>query len=143
MVVLRRSCPGVPVSAHPCDASSWISNSTAQTKTGTVNGYLWKRWPRQSITYKFNAEIPVHPRNMDPPYVDIEDAFFFPTASQPEVFDTVIRADGRHTLLISSYFDTRLAPNPNLKRDFPHYLAWRGRCPVYWKKEAICTTSAA
>jgi len=96
---------------------------TLQTKTGTVNGYLWGRWPHQTITYLFNAELPVHSRCIiNPPYVDIKDAFFLPSASQPEVFNTLIQV-ASYTLLVSSYFDTHLGPNPNLKRDFPH-IPW-------------------
>jgi hypothetical protein len=94
-----------------------------------VNGYLWGRWPRQTIAHRFNTELPVHGRYIiNPPYVDIEDAFLLPDTSQPEVFDTLIRIGG-HTLLVSSYFDTRLGPNPNLKRDFPH-ITWRGEIAV-------------
>ncbi len=93
-----------------------------------MDGYLWKKWPRLSIKYKFNVEIPVHACNINPPYVDTKNAFFFPTASLPEVFDTIIQADS-HNLLISSYFDTCLAPNPNLKCDFPHFT-WRGEVAV-------------
>lgn len=60
--------------------------------------------------------------------VDVEGAFYWPRNPQPEVFDTLIRVSG-HTLLVSAYFDTRLAPNPNLKRDFPH-IPWRGEIAV-------------
>lgn len=63
-----------------------------------------------------------------PPYVDIETAFFLPSASQPEVFDTIIRIAG-YTLLVTAYFDNRLGPNPNLKRDFP-LLPWKGEIAV-------------
>jgi hypothetical protein len=63
-----------------------------------------------------------------PPYVDVEGAFFRPSASQPEVYDTLIQVAG-HTLLVSSYFDIRLGPNPNLKRDFPH-IPWYGEIAV-------------
>ena len=90
-----------------------------QTKTGSVHGYLWGRWNRQTISYKFDAELPVHGNTIHPPYVDVEAAFFLPSASQPEVFDTPMRI-GDHTLLVSAYFDARLGLNPNLKRDFPH-----------------------
>ena len=65
--------------------------------------------------YSFNSELPVHGSYIiNPPYVDVKDAFFLPSASQPEVFDTLIRI-ANHTLLVSSYFDTHLGPNPNLK----------------------------
>ena len=94
-----------------------------------MNGYLWGRWPRQTIAYHFNTELPVHARCIiNPPYVDIEDAFFLSDTAQPEVFDTLMRIDG-HTLLVSSYFDAGLGPNTNLKRDFPH-ITWRGEIAV-------------
>jgi hypothetical protein len=109
--------------------TEFLTNSSLQTKSGTVNGYLWGRWPRETITYRFNAELPVHGGCIiNPPYVDVEGAFFLPSASQPEVFDTLIRV-ADHTLLVSSYFDTRLGPNPNLKRDFPQ-ITWRGEIAV-------------
>ncbi|KAH9172231.1 hypothetical protein EDB89DRAFT_1906341 [Lactarius sanguifluus] len=60
------------------------------------------------------------------PYV--EGAFFLPSASQLEVFNTLIQVTG-HTLLVSAYFDTCLGPNPNLKRDFP-YIPWCGEIAV-------------
>ena len=65
---------------------------------------------------------------INPPHVDVESAFYRPRNPQPEVFDTLIRVSG-HTLLVSAYFDTRLAPNPNLKRDFPD-IPWRGEIAV-------------
>ena len=96
--------------------------STLQTKTGSVDGYLWGRWRRHTIMYKFDAELPVHGNTIYPPYVDVEAAFYRPSASQPEVFDTLMQVDD-HTLLVSAYFDARLGLNPNLKRDFPH-IPW-------------------
>ncbi len=79
--------------------------------------------------YNFNAELPTQGGNtIYPPYVDVEGSFFPPSTSQPEVFDTLIRVAG-HTLLVSAYFDTRLGPNPNLKRDFP-YIPWCGEIAV-------------
>ena len=114
-----------------CDTNYRNSNPTPapQTKDGIVNGYLWGRWPRETITYFFNAKLPLHGGCIiNPPYVDVEDAFFLPSASQPEVFDTLIRVAG-HTLLVSSYFDERLGPNPNLKRDFPS-IPWCGEIAV-------------
>ncbi|KAH9052738.1 hypothetical protein EDB87DRAFT_1581460 [Lactarius vividus] len=110
MVIHRRSHLGVP------------------TRTGSVCGYLWGRWPRQTITYNFNAESPIHENTICPPYVDVEDAFFLPSASRPEVFNTLIRVAG-YTLLVSAYFDTCLGPNPNLKHDFP-YIPWCGEIAV-------------
>src|SRR6266702_2420076 len=124
----------VPVSVFSCDAIDQISNSTLQTKIDTVNGYLWGRWPHQTITYCFNAELPVHGRwIINPPYVDIEGAFFLPSASQPEVFNTLIQVVG-HTLLVLSYFDTHLGPNPNLKCDFPH-IPWCGEITVLFVRK--------
>ena len=112
-----------------CDTNYQNSNPTPQTKDGIVNGYLWGRWPRETITYFFNAKLPLHGRCIiNPPYVDVEDTFFLPSASQPEVFDTLIRVAG-HTLLVSSYFDSHLGPNPNLKRDFPS-IPWCGEIAV-------------
>lgn len=109
--------------------TEFLTNSSLQTKSGTVNDYLWGRWPRETITYCFNAELPVHGGCIiNPPYVDVEGAFFLPSALQPEVFDTLIRV-ADHTLLVSSYFDTRLGPNPNLKQDFPQ-ITWRGEIAV-------------
>ena len=49
----------------------------------------------------------------------MEDTFLLPSASQAEIFDTLVQA-ASHTLLISAYFDAALEPNPNLKRDFPY-----------------------
>jgi len=51
-----------------------------------------------------------------------------PSVTQPEVFDTLIQVYG-HTLLVSSYFDNRVEPNPNLERDFP-LIPWRGEIAV-------------
>ena len=80
--------------------------------------------------HKFDAALPVHASGnmIYPPYVDIEAAFFQPSASEPEVFDTLIRVDD-HTLLVTAYFDACLGLNPNLKRDFPH-IPWCGEIAV-------------
>jgi hypothetical protein len=99
-----------------------------ETKACTVSGYLWGRWPRRRITYDFDGVSPLHRSTITPPYVDIESAFFLPSSSQPEVFDTLIRIAG-HTLLISSYFDSRLGPNLNLIREFP-FMPWKGEIAV-------------
>ena len=99
-----------------------------QTKRGTVSGYLWGRRPCRTIAHNFDAESSLHENTIYPPYVDVEGAFFQPNAPQVEVFDTLVRVAG-HTLLISAYFDTRLDPNPNLRRDFPH-IPWRGEIAV-------------
>ena len=61
MVIHRRSL-FLPVSAEFCDATQLKScshlPSTLQTKVGVVHGYLWGRWPRESVTYYFDAECP-------------------------------------------------------------------------------------
>ncbi|KAH9018402.1 hypothetical protein EDB84DRAFT_1442449 [Lactarius hengduanensis] len=100
------------------------------TATSTIHGYLWGRWPCRSITHSFDANLPAHDpgSTIDPPYVDVEGAFFLPSNSQPEVFDTLIRVAG-HTLLVSAYFDRRVGQNPNLKRDFP-LIPWYGEIAV-------------
>jgi hypothetical protein len=91
---------------------------------------LWGRLPCQSITHNFNADFSAHDpgSTIDPPYVDVEGAFFMPSASQPEVFDTLMQVAG-HTLLVSSYLDPNVARNPNLKRDFP-LIPWYGEIAV-------------
>ena len=131
MVIHRRSL-FLPVSAEFCDATQPKScshlPSTLQTKVGVVHGYLWGRWPRETVTYYFDAEMPMQGDCLNPPYVDVEGAFFLPSVSQPEVFDTLVRVDG-HTFLVSAYFDIRLGRNPNLKRDFPN-VPWCGEIAV-------------
>ena len=42
----------------------------------------------------------------------------------PVVYDTIIKTSG-HTLLVTSYYDARLGPNPNLGRKFS-LIPWRG-----------------
>lgn len=93
-----------------------------------MHGYLWGRWARQAIKWSFDAELPVDESTLYSPYVDVEAAFYRPASSPPEVFDTLVRVAG-HTLLVVAYFDIRLGPNPNLKRDFP-YIPWRGEIAV-------------
>jgi len=95
------------------------------TKPHTVYGYLWGRWARETITWSFDAESPIDESTL---YPDVEAAFYRPSISQPEVFDTLVQVAG-HTLLVVAYFDTRLGPNPNLKRDFPH-IPWCGEIAV-------------
>ena len=46
----------------------------------------------------------------------------------PVVYDTLIEVSG-HTILVSSYFDDRVEPNPNVTRDFP-LIPWRGEIAV-------------
>ena len=46
----------------------------------------------------------------------------------PDVYDTLVEVSG-HTILVSSYFDDRVEPNPNLTRDFP-LIPWRGEIAV-------------
>jgi hypothetical protein len=99
-----------------------------QTEHGTVTGYLWRRDPRRNVLYKFIADFPVQESTIHPPYVDVERSFSLPTLSPPEVFDTLVELTG-YTLLVSGYFDSRLEPNPNLKRDFP-LIPWRGEIAV-------------
>ena len=62
------------------------------------------------------------------PYVDVEASFAYPTPAPPDIFDTLIQVSG-HTLLVSAYFDDRVEPNPNLRRDFP-LIPWRGEIAV-------------
>jgi hypothetical protein len=72
--------------------------------------------------------VPLHGNIVNLPYVDIENEFFLPRASRPEVFDTLIRING-HKLLVIGYLDSRFGPNPNLKRDFP-LIPWKGEIAV-------------
>jgi len=127
MVIHRHSSLGVPVSIFPFDVNR-IAESyspTFHTKPHTVYGYLWGRWACQTITWSFDAESPIDESTL---YPDVEAAFYRPSSSPSEVFDTLIRV-AAHTLLVVAYFDTRLAPNPNLKRDFPH-IPWHGEIAV-------------
>jgi hypothetical protein len=73
--------------------------------------------------------MPMQGDCLNPPYVDVEGAFFLPSVSQPEVFDTLVRVDGHTFFLVSAYFDIRLGRNPNLKRDFPN-VPWCGEIAV-------------
>jgi hypothetical protein len=58
----------------------------------------------------------------------VELSFTYPSAEPPKVHDTHLKVSG-HTLLVSGYFDDRLEPNPNLRRDFP-LIPWRGEISV-------------
>lgn len=71
--------------------------------------------------------MPVHNNSIQPPYIDVEWSFALPVPVA-EVCDTLIKISG-HTLLVTSYFDARLEPNPNLGRDFP-LIPWRGEIAV-------------
>ena len=99
-----------------------------QTRSGRVNGYLWKRVPQRSIAHAFNADLPIQGSAIHPPYVDIEGSFSRPSRPRPRVFDTLIWVSG-HALLVSGYFDERIERNANLKRDFP-LIPWRGEIAV-------------
>ncbi len=91
-----------------------------QTKPCTVTGYLWGTWPHQHIIHTFHAISPSCGDIIDPPYVDIEDTFFLPRVSPPEVFDTLIHIAG-YKILVTSYLNlhNHSFPNPNLQHDFP------------------------
>ena len=64
------------------------------------------------------------------PYVDIEDAYFLPRASPPEVFNTLINVAG-YKILVTSYLNLNNHSflNPNLQRDFP-LIPWKGEIAV-------------
>ena len=101
-----------------------------QTKPCAVTGYLWGTWPHQRIIHTFHAISPSCGDIIDPPYVDIEDTFFLPRVSPPEVFDTLIRIAG-YKILVTGYLNlhNRSFPNPNLQRDFP-LIPWKGEIAV-------------
>jgi hypothetical protein len=85
--------------------------------------------PLGEISYtNLIPDFPVQEGIIHHPYVNVERSFSMPTLAPPEVFDTLIQVIGR-TLLVSAYFDNRLEPNPNLKRDFP-LVPWRGEIAV-------------
>ncbi|KAI9443029.1 hypothetical protein H4582DRAFT_2054123 [Lactarius indigo] len=110
------------------DAAFKAHAGTFWTRPSAVSGYLWSRWPRRRITSTFDAVLPLHRDVTDPPYIDIEAAFFLPKAFPPEVFDTLIHVAG-HKILITGYLDNRLGPNPNLQHDFP-LIPWKGEIAV-------------
>ncbi|KAI0268924.1 hypothetical protein BGY98DRAFT_1180293 [Russula aff. rugulosa BPL654] len=97
------------------------------TRPGKVAGFLWQQAPRRKVRYEFKADLPVHNNSIQPPYIDVEWSFALPVPVA-EVCDTLIKISG-HTLLVTSYFDARLEPNPNLGRDFP-LIPWRGEIAV-------------
>ena len=101
-----------------------------QTKACPVTGYLWGTWPHRRIVRTFHAILPRRGEIFNPPYVDIEDAFFLPRASPPEVFDTLICIAG-YKILVTGYLNlnNRSFPNPNLQRDFP-LIPWKGEIAV-------------
>ena len=92
-----------------------------------VTGYLWGKWPKRRIAQTFLVISPTQDI-IDPPYVNIEDDFFLPRTSPPEVFDTLMRVAG-YKILVTGYFDKRSFPNPNLLRDFP-LIPWKGEIAV-------------
>ena len=129
MVIHRRTLLDVPVRGYFFRAWKRLSIfSDIETMDCTVPGYLWGRLPRLTIPYNFSAVAPVHEDTIHPPYVHIEDAFFFSGGSDPEIFDTLICIAG-HKLLVTAYLDNSLPPNPNLMRDFPT-IPWRGEIAV-------------
>ena len=94
---------------------------------------MWKRAPRRKLAHMFNTDAPAHGSTIHPPYVDVEASFAYPTPAAPEVYDTLIEVSG-YTLLVSGYFDDRLEPNPNLRRDFP-LIPWRGEVAVVFVRK--------
>jgi hypothetical protein len=95
-----------------------------------VTGYLWGTWPRRCIIHTFCAISPLHGDIINPPYVDIEDEFYLPRASPPEVFDTLSRVAG-YKILVTGYLslNNHSFQYPNLQRDFP-LLPWHGEIAV-------------
>ena len=92
----------------------------------------------------FNADVPEYGNTIRPPYVDVEASFTHPPGQAPvapEVYDTLVEVSG-HTILVSSYFDHRAEPNPNLTRDFP-LIPWRGEIAVLFvgKRKPYLTRS--
>src|ERR1700761_1809916 len=96
-----------------------ILSLITQTKACAVTSCLRGTWPHQHIVHAFHAILPLRGDIINPPYVDIEDAFYLPRASSPEVFDTP-----SYVLLV-----TRSFPNPNLQRDIP-LIPWKGEIVV-------------
>ena len=131
MVIHRHTLGNVPVSAYTFVHSNICYFSVMlQTKSCTVTGYLWGTWPHRRIIHTFRAISPLRGNIIDPPYVDIEDAFFLPRALPPEVFDTLIHIAG-YKILVTGYLKlhNRSFPNPNLQRDFP-LIPWKGEIAV-------------
>jgi len=131
MVIHRRMLGNVPVSAYTFVHSNVCYFSVMlQTKSCAVTGYLWGTWPHRRIIHTFHAISPLRGNIINPPYVDIEDAFFLPRALLPEVFDTLIRIAG-YKILVTGYLKLHNCsfPNPNLQRDFP-LIPWKGEIAV-------------
>jgi hypothetical protein len=129
MVIHRRTPRNVRVSVHIFRSSKWlICSLILQTKSSVVTGYLWGKWPNRRIAQTFLVTSPLHGDILDLPYVNVEDDFFLPRASPPEVFDTLMRVAG-YKILVTGYFDKRSFPNPNLQRDFP-LIPWKGEIAV-------------
>ena len=107
-----------------------ILSLITQTKACAVTSCLRGTWPHQHIVHAFHAILPLRGDIINPPYVDIEDAFFLPRASPPEVFDTLICIAG-YKILVTGYLNlnNRSFPNPNLQRDFP-LIPWKGEIVV-------------
>ena len=104
------------------------SHFRLQTRSGRFPGYLWQRAPRRRIIHAFNAVIPVQEKMIHPPYVDVERSIFMPCIAPPPVFDTLIQVSG-FTLLVSSYFDSRVERNVNLQCHFP-LIPWHSEIAV-------------
>ena len=128
MVIHRCTPRNVPVSVHTFRSSKWlIFTLILQTKSYLVTGCLWGKWPNRRIAQTFLVISPIQDI-IDPPYVNVEDDFFLPRTSPPEVFDTLMRVAG-YKILVTGYFDKRSFPNPNLLRDFP-LIPWKGEIAV-------------
>jgi hypothetical protein len=123
MVIHRRISFDVPVSDPATDAVK-LKSHCHQTKPGKISGFLWRQTRRQRIQHRFAADIPPLPNPLQPPYVDVEASFWVAQPARPGVCDTFIKISS-HMLLVTSYYDVRLEPNPNLERDFP-LIPWRG-----------------
>ena len=136
MVIHRRTLRNVPVSVYTsCSCKCLILSLILQSKSCTVSGYLWGKWPHRRITHTFSATLPLRGDIITPPYVDIEGEFFLPRPSRllpspPEVFDTLMRVAG-YKILVTGYLNlhNRSFPNPNLLRDFP-LIPWKGEIAV-------------
>jgi hypothetical protein len=131
MVIHRHTPRNVPVSVYTfVYAMTNILSLILQTKHCAVTGYLWGTWPHRRIIHTFRAISPLRGDIVNPPYVDIEDEFYLPRVSPPEVFDTLIRVAG-YKILVTGYLNrnNRSFRNPNLQRDFP-LLPWKGEIAV-------------
>ncbi|KAF8271543.1 hypothetical protein EI94DRAFT_1698088 [Lactarius quietus] len=86
------------------------------------------KWPNRRIAQTFLVISPLHGDIVDLPYINVEDDFFLPCASPPEVFDTLMCVAG-YKILVTGYFNRRSFPNPNLQRNFP-LIPWKGEIAV-------------